>query len=109
MTGQAIPQIVEYQHGEIQKKVIDKTSESSMIPPPPMPIENERMSFKELTSLPYDYKEAQFTEKRPIAPCKKDIDALTPTLGDYLASVKAAEVQPVEAEIERTGEPEATQ
>ena len=109
MTGQAIPQIVEYQHGEIQKKVIDKISDSSMIPPPPMPIENERMSFKELTSLPYDYKEAQFKEKRPIAPFKKDIEALTPTLGDYLVSVKAAEAQPGEAEIERTGVPEATQ
>tara|TARA_Y100000590_G_scaffold159432_1_gene182887 strand:- start:4107 stop:6518 length:2412 start_codon:yes stop_codon:yes gene_type:complete len=109
MTGQAIPQIVEYQHGEVQKKVIKKTSDNSMIPPVPMPIRNERMNFKELTSLPYDYKEVQFKKKRPTLPRNKDLDVLTPTLGDYLASIEAKEAQLKETDIERTGVPKATQ
>ena len=109
MTGQAIPLIVEYQHGEVMKKVIKKTTDNSMIPPVPMPIENERMNFKELTSLPYDYKEVQFKKKRPTAPRNEDLDVLTPTLGDYLASIEATEAQLKETDIERTGVPKATQ
>ena len=109
MTGLAIPQIVQYQNGEINKKVIVKTSDNNMIPPPPIPIENERMSFKELTSLPYDYKETQFKQKRPAPTSKKDIDMLTPTLGDYIASVKIKKAQPEEAETVRAGVPKATQ
>lgn len=108
-TGQAIPQIVEYQQGKVQKKVIEKTSDASMIPPPPSPIENERMSFDELTSLPYDYKEAQFKVKNVSTASKKEINMLTPTLGDYLSSVKASALEPESRDSEKTGIPKPTQ
>ena len=67
------------------------------------------MNFKELTSLPYDYKEVQFKKKRSTTPRNKDLDVLTPTLGDYLASIEATEAQLKETDIERTGVPKATQ
>ena len=108
MSGQAIPQIIEYEQGKVQKKIVQKLSESSMIPPPPTEISDERMSFKALTSLPYDYKESQFKQPPPQLSPKKDIEILTPTLGDYIASVKSIKDIPEDAEGIRNGVPKAT-
>lgn len=101
-----IPEVVNYDGGEIKKKKIKKEplsnqnkdistnsfqgkATNSLIPPEPMPVENsERLDFNKITSLPFDYKETQLKQKTPIKNKKNDFELLTPTIGDYLSSLK---------------------
>ena len=104
-TGQSLPQIVEFSGGKLEKKIIQKEDTNNLIPPPPDPIEEERVRFEELTSLPFDYKETQFKEKRPVEKIKKEFKTLTPTLGDYLKSAKTQTLSSDENQDEKSGVP----
>tara|TARA_S200000501_G_scaffold25072_2_gene21740 strand:+ start:33414 stop:35915 length:2502 start_codon:yes stop_codon:yes gene_type:complete len=105
-TGQSLPQMVEFSGGKLEKKIIQNEDTNDLIPPLPDPIEKERARFEELTSLPYDYKETQFKEKRPVEETKKEVKILTPTLGDYLKSAKIQTLPNDEIQNEKSGVPE---
>jgi len=101
-----IPEVVNYSGGQIKKKKIKKEilnnsnqdigkknlqgkANKNLIPPPPLPIENnERLDFNKITSLPFDYKETQLKQKIIPKNKKNDFELLTPTIGDYLSSLK---------------------
>ena len=106
ITSGQIPEIVNYNGGQIKKKKIKKEisnnlnqdidkdnllakKDKDLIPPAPLPVENsEKLDFKKITSLPFDYKETQLKQKFVTKNKKNDFELLTPTIGDYLSSLK---------------------
>tara|TARA_Y100000590_G_scaffold468855_1_gene653501 strand:+ start:178 stop:2739 length:2562 start_codon:yes stop_codon:yes gene_type:complete len=99
------PQVVKFNNGKLEKKTINKTrlndsniqtggmnlinkDDDSLIPPPLPEEKNEKLDFDKITSLPYDYKETQLKQKIVPENKKNDFDILTPTIGDYLSSIK---------------------
>ena len=102
-----IPEVVSYNDGQIKKKKIKKEilnnsnqdidknnlqvkTNKNLIPPAPLPVENsEKLDFKRITSLPFDYKETQLKQKVITKNKKNDFESLTPTIGDYLSSLKS--------------------
>ena len=101
-----IPEVVNYSGGQIKKKKIEKEilnnsnqsidknnlkvkTNKNLIPPAPLPVENsEKLDFNKITSLPFDYKETQLKQKVITKNKKNDFELLTPTIGDYLSSLK---------------------